>query len=376
MKFEYQNSTLIAALPTCIVTTIACVATHPETISWTWQMPFHVLILLFTLFVANESSYGRYNWLRLVALGLYLVCVVALMALTNHSTVMIYSVMMASILPHFISVRLTFSYVVLSCLTLVAMHYWLWLDYLDWLSAMVWGVFHIFAITLAINNLQRSRSENQAILARQQMEATQTLLQHSSKQQERLRISRELHDAIGHQLTAMTIKLDVARRMVESPEHQQELAASVNQLYDVSKGLLEEVREIVSDQRHDQGLKIKQTIAELCNELPRLDCDLIIDELLTINSTNISHCILRCCQESVSNTLKHGKANRIKIELSESANSYLLVIEDNGTVQGEIQYGNGLTGMTERVQALGGTVSLSKNKFNSLKTEISIPHDN
>lgn len=183
------------------------------------------------------------------------------------------------------------------------------------------------------------------------MKATQHLLKEASRQAERTRIARDLHDLLGHHLTALTIKLQVASRLANGDSKEQ-----IDNCHQISKLLLNDVRDAVDTLRNNEEIDFRQSLSILLHQVPELDIQLNIERWVTIDSFPVAQGLLRCIQESVTNTLKHSKATRMSIIIECDKDNVITTITDNGTVTKTLALGNGLRGMRERVTQLRGTV--------------------
>jgi signal transduction histidine kinase len=177
-----------------------------------------------------------------------------------------------------------------------------------------------------------------------------------------VRIARNIHDLLGHHLTALTINLQVASRISDG-----EARARIDQCHGLAKLLLSDVREAVSQIREHSNLQLEIALKALADNVPELNIQLDYDENLQITDVAIADTILRCVQECITNSLKHSSADTFRVKLSGVENSVKLQINDNGQQPGELSFGNGLTGMRERVQELNGTIEyvLDKTGFSA-----------
>lgn len=260
-------------------------------------------------------------------------------------------------LPHYMSLR---SALLLSPLWSAP----LWLVYgLYWdksyvfLSAILFWTFNLFALVMmnAILKEQKARAETNEL--NRELMATQALLSEATKQAERVRIARNIHDLLGHHLTALTINLQVASRVSEG-----EAREKIDQCHGLAKLLLSDVREAVSQIREHSNLQLEIALQALADNVPQLKIQLDYDNDLQITDVAIAETILRCVQECITNSLKHSSADTFLIKLSGDENSVKLQINDNGKRPGKLTLGNGLTGMKERVQELNGTIEYVLDK--------------
>jgi len=190
----------------------------------------------------------------------------------------------------------------------------------------------------------------------QELLATRFMLKSSSERQERLRISRDLHDAIGHQLTALSLNLEVASHKVPI-----EYKPLITQNLVQAKNLLTDVREVVKEMRTTEQFDLAMTLQGLVTQLP--NCSLEIENLPEIDSLSLKQQLVFCLQEGISNALRHGKASKLVLSGAKEEQKLNLLLVDNGkNVQhesiNESRFGNGLKGMQERLKSFNGEVNL------------------
>ena len=169
---------------------------------------------------------------------------------------------------------------------------------------------------------------------------------------ERDRVARDVHDVLGHSLTALSIKAELAARLIDvDPARAREELGSIQE---TARQALAEVRTTVG------GLRAANLDAELA-AAPRVLADAGIETRLvgTAADTDPRHRTLLAwvLRESVTNVVRHARASTVSIELSPTG----LVVADDGTgfEPDEGTDGNGLRGMRERVSAAGGTLRVS-----------------
>jgi signal transduction histidine kinase len=112
-------------------------------------------------------------------------------------------------------------------------------------------------------------------------------------------------------------------------------------------------------------MSLGKSLEALTQGLPQLSVKLSMDLDEALIDARQAEVIFRCVQEGLTNTARHSNASVCTITLSNSAETILVTIEDNGTNPAPVELGNGLTGMTERVAGVGGklTVTSSANGF-------------
>ena len=212
--------------------------------------------------------------------------------------------------------------------------------------------FQAFAIVTAA--LARAESDLRQDQARINAElvSTRELLRESSKLGERLRISRELHDSVGHHLTALCLHLEAALNV--SPDQKSETIQSAQI---AAREALEEVRGVVSHMQEGEDIHLHSALLLLAERIPRLRLHLSIAEALRITDAARANSVLRCVQEITTNTLKHSDAMNLWIDLRLNDGGIVIEARDDGRGTQGAEPGFGLTAMRERFEELGGFVS-------------------
>jgi signal transduction histidine kinase len=227
--------------------------------------------------------------------------------------------------------------------------------------------FELFAVSAA--HLARSEASARQSLARAnaELQATHALLAQNARMSERLRISRDLHDVLGHNLTSLAVHLDVASRTAQGAGVEHVRCARA-----IAGTLLHEVRAVVSQVRV-QPIDLRATLLSLTEGLPGLRVDLAIPDDLTALDPARAEAILRCVQELITNTLRHAQAHQLAIEIRQSASGALSIAAHDDGRGGKVVEGRGLAGMRERFEALGGNLSVACAPGQGLSVQGQIP---
>lgn len=198
--------------------------------------------------------------------------------------------------------------------------------------------------------------------------ATRALLADSARDNERLRVARELHDVAGHKLTAMTLNL---RALAADPAFagRQEIALAQQ----LSSELLSDIRSIVQAMRFDQGLDLATALRALAAPLPRPSLRLQIEDSVRVTDPAIAEAVLRLVQEALTNSARHADADVVQVSLACRDGRLRIHVEDDGRVHGPVREGNGLSGMRERVAAVGGRIELGTSDRGALRIDASLP---
>jgi len=210
----------------------------------------------------------------------------------------------------------------------------------------------IFIGSLAAVREKQSRDELRKL--NHELRAAQALLAQNTRIAERVRIARELHDLVGHHLTALTLNLEVVTHLVEgkSLEH-------VQQAHSLAKLLLADVREVVSDMRRDDEVDLAEALRTLTEGVPapKIHLDLPSEQLLM--DPDRAQVLLRSAQEIFTNSVRHSQARNLWLRLSTAQDGFAMSARDDGRGAKIIKPGNGLLGMRERLEALGGKLEMN-----------------
>jgi two-component system sensor histidine kinase DesK len=171
-----------------------------------------------------------------------------------------------------------------------------------------------------------------------------------AKLAERERIARDLHDVLGHTLSVIVLKSELAKKLVarEPARAQQEIA----EVERVARDGLKEVRDAITGYR-SSGLAAE--IDHVRGTLTAAGIDAAIEARSVPLAPAQETALSLALREATTNVIRHARATRCRIRFYTQDGSVLLEVADNGR-GGDAPFGNGLTGMRERIQALGGVL--------------------
>lgn len=216
--------------------------------------------------------------------------------------------------------------------------------------------------------LREHRMRRSLAAAHAQMLATQSLLAETVRGAERLRIARDLHDAVGHHLTALNLHLDLALRQSREAAPPALITAR-----DAGGQLLAQVRNVVSGSRQDQDIDLEQAIRLLCEGIPGPVISLHIDPAATRHRAPVAHALFCCIQEAVTNALRHAHARRLDITLAVQDGATMVRVADDGRASAGLAEGNGLRGIRERLADLGGELHYGTQADGGFALELRLP---
>jgi signal transduction histidine kinase len=223
-----------------------------------------------------------------------------------------------------------------------------------------------FITGLVAKQQAQAREEQRRLNA--ELRATRVLLAESSRMSERLRISRELHDLLGHHLTALSLNLEVAGHLTEGKalEH-------VRQSHTLAKLLLTDVREAVSEMREERGVDLAAAVRTLAEGVPALEVRLDLPETLRVDDPEYANVLLRCAQEIITNAVRHSGATRLDLKVAMTPEGLALRAQDDGQGCEALVAGNGLRGMRERLAACGGRLDIITAPGRGFALDVRLP---
>lgn len=239
-------------------------------------------------------------------------------------------------------------------------------------------LFIIFMIIYILKQIQEneyiSKKLSMVAMINKKMQKYVIVTEKFGEKNERKRLAREFHDTIGHALAGMAVGVDACITMIDKNP---QLAKA--QLKIISKAIrkgMKDVRNSLNKMRPDflQQYRLKEAIEKMKEEISDVT-DLKINLNYQIDETGfdnkIEDILFRVIQESITNSIRHGLATVVDIDIYKENNLLCLKIKDNGKGCKAINYGFGLKQMVERVSQIRGDINFySENGFT---TEIKIP---
>jgi signal transduction histidine kinase len=200
--------------------------------------------------------------------------------------------------------------------------------------------------------------------------------------QERNRLARELHDTLAHTLSSTAVQLEAAKALFDrEPEQSKEMLSQT--LKNTRNGLVE-TRRALADLRSSEleSFGLSQAIRNIASSAAQrggFTVDFSIDKDLDMLPEDITHCLYRTAQESLENILRHATASAVSISLMPEANKITFSIKDNGTGfdSSEIRKDHfGIRGMRERVEMLGGELSIDSQPGSGTQVFVELVREN
>ena len=225
-------------------------------------------------------------------------------------------------------------------------------------------------IATATLALRERAAREELTRANAELIATRSLLAENSRVAERLRISRDLHDTLGHHLTALSLQLEVASRLASGPA-----ADRVHEAHAITRLLLSDVRDVVSRLRESSRFDLAEAIRTLAGSAATLDVHLDVPDEVAVDDPLQAHAILRCVQEIITNTSRHAAARNLWIAIERRDDGIALTARDDGRGADVVAWGNGLRGMRERFEECSGRMELSSAAGRGFEVRAFLPRE-
>ncbi len=212
-------------------------------------------------------------------------------------------------------------------------------------------------------------------LKRKELILTQQEVRHLARTSERERIARDLHDLIGHTFSVITLKAELANKLMD--KDLEKAKQEISSLENLSRDALTQVREVVTGYR-TSDLSTELAHAKYVLESNEIHFEYHYDELELDDSTNKELAII--LKELVTNILKHSQASKVRARIGETNNTIQLTVKDNGIGFDSAKSNNaikddsnsyGLQGIGERVKKLDGELSIQSEQGTQI--QISVP---
>lgn len=235
------------------------------------------------------------------------------------------------------------------------------------MGLFAYGNFQAFGVLVVFAARSEADARSELAVANAELRSTAALLEMTSREAERLRISRDLHDLAGHHLTALSLELEVLVHLVRDDavrEHVQKASRIARELLGSVSSAVSEMREAPSS--------IEPALRSLADGIASLDVSVRVREGEPIPPEH-AVIIMRCVQEAITNCLRHSDARSLDVLIDADARGIRVAITDDGNGSADVTRGNGLTGMAERFEGVGGVLEVRSDAGAGFRIIGSIP---
>jgi signal transduction histidine kinase len=251
------------------------------------------------------------------------------------------------------------------------------LRFFVFVSAVLFGLSLLFVLLLMNAILSERQSREKLAIANEKLRQYALKIEYQATLEERNRIAREIHDSLGHSLTALNLQLETALKL--SKTDLTRALAFLETAKELGSKALQDVRHSVSTLRYHplQGQSLEQAIVNLAADFQRttgvmIQCQIQLTHVLPVD---ISTPIYRIVQESLTNIAKHAKASSVELKLTTTEAELTLVIQDNGRgfdVQ-QNSTGFGLKSMRDRTLAVDGNFHIHSALGEGCQITVAVP---
>jgi len=323
--------------------------------------------------LTRRLGHGRYRPMDIALLAVITTCAIAVSHFSNSGLGGGLLLVIAGILPWVLGLRVGLIWLVVQHLALVPV----FSGRADFslVEAFLQALFYVGYSTVAFVTglvaLQQTQAREEQRRLISELHATRALLAESTRLNERVRISRELHDLLGHHLTALSLNLEVATHLVEGKAQEH-----VQQAKFLAKLLLTDVREAVSQLRDGAAIDLREALEALIEGVPSLRIHLDMPESLVLSDPLRAQVVLRCAQEVITNAVRHAEADNLWIRLVRDVDAVVMQAHDDGRGGDVAAFGNGLRGMRERLAEYGGRLTVGAHTHRGFALDAHLPLEN
>lgn len=236
------------------------------------------------------------------------------------------------------------------------------------MQSMLYAGFSAFVFVTSLVARQQAQARDDQRRLNAELRATRALLAESARVNERTRISRELHDLLGHHLTALSLNLEVAGHLAQG-----KVQDHVGQAHTLARLLLSDVREAVSQLRVGGAIDMAATLSPLAENVPGLDVRMAMPRPFLLDDAERAHVLLRCTQEIITNAVRHAQARTLRLDYALEDGTIRLQARDDGQGSETLAIGNGLRGLRERLSVHGGRVRVDTAPGAGFALDIRLP---
>ena len=236
------------------------------------------------------------------------------------------------------------------------------------LQSLLQGGFCAFIFVTSLVARQQAQARDDQRRLNAELRATRALLAESARVHERTRISRELHDLLGHHLTALSLNLEVAGHLAQGKAQEH-----VSQAHTLARLLLSDVREAVSQLRSEGAIDMAASLSPLAENVPGLRVSISMPSPFLLDDPERAHVLLRCTQEIITNAVRHARANTLTLHFTLQGDEVRLRARDDGQGAEQVLAGNGLRGLRERLTLYGGEVGVQTAPGAGFALDIRLP---
>jgi signal transduction histidine kinase len=330
----------------------------------TWLVSFLIFGVALTGIAAIRAMNDRRRVFRIALLAIQSVSGLAAVFLSGNGTTSALLVIVAAEVPHLLPLRTAVLWIGVQAVanTIVFSRY-------NWINGIAVGGFQAFALASSVLAARERAARHKLAAANRELLATRARLAESSRDEERLRIARDLHDALGHHLTALSLQLEVASQLDSGGA-----AAPISEAYGITRLLLRDVRAVVGQIREPAAIDLSKALTDIASASRDPSVHVSLPESFEMLDNSRAQALFRAAQEIITNAGRHAGARNVWIEVSRRDDGIELLGRDDGRGSTAVVPGYGLSGMRERFEGCGGHVTFSTSPGQGFEVRAFLPH--
>ncbi len=314
-----------------------------------WAFAFGAFLALFWIDTRPGVELVRRE-LRLASLAVQALCAIAIAWLPSKPVGFIFLTLVAAQMPGVLSLQGAAAWIVVQSAAMG----WIYSQIVPAWEAQAYVAvylgFQAFAHMIVRAALNEAAARDDLARTHAELRAKEALLAESQRLAERARIGQDMHDVLGHHLAAMSLNLEVASHLTEG-----EAKTHVDRARRLTKQLLDDVREIVTELRSERGYDLEQALSRLAADIPRPAIHVEIEPRVRIvPDPERAETLIRCAQELMTNSARHSGARNLWIRVRHHEAGIEISAHDDGRGVERIDRGVGLSGLERRFAQLGG----------------------
>ncbi len=293
----------------------------------------------------------------------------------------IYILYMSLLLEVGLVYTLKWSRYVMGLIILVSLyHYWTLFTYRDNMGTVSEIVFMcvingLIVFSVMLNNINQKEKEKQ-IKLNSVLQETNEQLEVLTRMAVKNNIARDIHDTFGHDMMGLIMEIEMAQVLVDQDSEKAKLMLTKAKLS--ARNGMKTIRKVVETLRNDELEIIEDSIEEMILSFKsrvNISINFILFEHIDELPKKYTEVLYRLIQECLTNSIRHGEANEIEIEVKEGLHTIVFSIKDNGKGATDIIEGYGLKGMRERVEALNGSLRIKSDSGFLVEGHIEVEND-
>jgi signal transduction histidine kinase len=228
--------------------------------------------------------------------------------------------------------------------------------------------FQVLMFAAVTHFVEARRANAQLANANRDLVRLQDALHQKTRIEERLRIAQDMHDILGHHLSALHLNLELA-----SHQAQGEARTTIRIAHSLARALLGDVKALVKNASDDAPVDLRQEIQQLACDLPRPKLHVSLPAEMRISDLHTNRALLHVVQEIVTNAIRHGDAKNLWLAIEQGDDRIRLTARDDGEAGLYVAEGFGLAGMRRRLEELGGTLRAGPATSGGFEVRAEVP---